>query len=366
MGTNHDFLFLISFAREPTMKRRTVLLSVFFACAAGALIFGSANRVDAVKYLWQVALEEIEGSLQHEYAKKFVQIVEEKSQGQIRCKIHPYGELGTSGEITELLQKGDLQFAFQSPGHLGSYIPEVQIFSIHYLFPTDFKRLEKILRKGPHTHRTLQKYYRKHKLALLSIIEEGWQIWTANKPLRKPSDFEGITFRVMSSPLLITAYRLYGAYVITVPYSQIYDDLALGRIDAETQPFFAIQEMKFYEVQDYLIKANQLPFISTFAANQAFIKRLPQDIRAIVNDAVEGANETIFDLEPKLNEKRRKMILAAKPSITYIELTQAEINAFKEKSKRLRQKYLEMGGEGAKEVLDAVIKDLAWAEKQKD
>ena len=343
-----------------TMRWKKEIISV---CIAGALIFGFAGRASAVKYFWQVALEEIEGSMQHEYAKKFVDIVEEKSKGEVHCKIHFYGALGTSGEITELLQKGELQFAFQSPGHLGSYIPEVQVFSIHYLFPTDFKLLEKVLRKGPNTHRTLQKYYRKNKLELLSIIEEGWQIWTANKPLRKPADFEGITFRVMSSPFLITAYRLYGAYVITVPYGQIYDDLALGRIDAETQPFFAIQEMKFYEVQDYMIKANQLPFIGTFAANHAFIKGLPEDIRALIDDAIEGANEYIFDFEPKLNESRRQMIMEAKPSMTYIELTDDEISAFREKAEPLRQKYLKMGGEGAKEVLDAVTKDLEWAKK---
>jgi TRAP-type C4-dicarboxylate transport system substrate-binding protein len=328
---------------------------------AGALLFGFAGRVGAVKYFWQLALEEIQGSMQHEYARKFVEILQEESEGQIRCHIHFYGSLGTSGEITELLQKGELQFAFQSPGHLGAYIPEVQVFSIHYLFPTDFRRLEKVLRKGPNTHRTLQKYYRKNKLELLSIIEEGWQIWTANKPLRRPADFEGITFRVMSSPFLITAYRLYGAYVITVPYGEIYDNLALGRIDAETQPFFAIQEMKFYEVQDYMMKANQLPFIGTFAANHAFIEGLPEDIRALIADAVERANEYIFDFEPKLNERRRQMIMEAKPSMTYIELTDDEISAFKEKAKPLREKYLKMGGEGAKEVLDAVTRDLKWA-----
>lgn len=342
------------------MRRRTELMSVFIVCA---LILGFATQAGAVKYLWQVALEEIEGSMQHEYAKKFVEIIEAKSKGQIHCKIHLYGELGTSGELTELLQKGNLHFAFQSPGHLGSYIPEVQVFSIHYLFPTDFKLLEKILRKGPNTYKTLQKYYRKNKIELLSIIEEGWQIWTANKPLRKPADFEGITFRVMSSPLLITAYRLYGAYVITVPYGQIYDDLALGRIDAETQPFFAIQEMKFYEVQDYMIKANQLPFIGTFAANHEFIKELPENIRAVIDDAIEGANEYIFDFEPKLNDKRKQMIMEAKPSMKYIELTDEEIDVFREKAKPLRQKYLKMGGEGAKEVLDAVIKDIEWAKK---
>jgi TRAP-type C4-dicarboxylate transport system substrate-binding protein len=342
------------------MKWRTELL---FVCIVCALVFGFAAQAGAVKYLWQVALEEIEGSMQHEYAKKFVEIIAEESKGQIRCNIHFYGTLGTSGEITELLQKGDLQFAFQSPGHLGSYIPEVQIFSVHYLFPTDFKLLEKILRNGPNTYSTLQKYYRKNKLELLSIIEEGWQIWTANKPLRQPADFEGITFRVMSSPLLITAYRLYGAYVITVPYGQIYSDLELGRIDAETQPFFAIQEMKFYEVQDYMIKANQLPFIGTFAANHAFIKELPQDIRALIDAAIEGANEYIFDFEPELNQKRRQMIMQSKASMKYIELTDEEIGVFKEKAKPLRQKYLKMGGDGAKEVLDAVIKDIEWAKR---
>ena len=328
-----------------------------------ALVLGFGKPVGAVKYLWQVALEEIEGSMQHEYAKRFVDVIEEKSKGQIRCAIHFYGELGTSGEITELLQNGDLQFAFQSPGHLGSYIPEVQVFSIHYLFPTDFKQLEKILRKGPNTYKTLQKYYHDKKLELLSIIEEGWQIWTANKPLRQPADFDGITFRVMSSPFLITAYRLYGAYVITVPYGQIYTDLELGRIDAETQPFFAIQEMKFYEVQDFMIKARQLPFISTFAANHEFIKAPPEDIRALIDEAIEAANDYIFDLEPRLNEKRKQMIMEAKPAMQYIELTDEEIDAFRKKSEPLRQKYLEMGGKGAREVLDAVIKDLEWAKQ---
>ena len=340
------------------MRRKSELVAVFVVCA---LIFGFAGPVGAVKYLWQIALEEIEGSMQHEYARKFVDILAEKSKGQIHCNIHFYGQLGTSGDITELLQNGDLQFAFQSPGHLGSYIPEVQVFSIHYLFPTDSRLLEKILRKGPNTYRTLQKYYRKNRLELLSIIQEGWQIWTANKPLRKPADFEGVTFRVMSSPFLITAYRLYGAYAVTVPYGQIYQDLALGAIDAETQPFFAIQEMKFYEVQDYMIKANQLPFIATFAANHEFIKGLPRNVRIMIDHAIEGANEYIFNFESKLNQKRKQMIMEAKPSMKYIELTDEEISAFKQKAQPLREKYLEMGGEGAKEVLDAVISDLEWA-----
>jgi TRAP-type C4-dicarboxylate transport system substrate-binding protein len=112
-----------------------------------------------------------------------------------------------------------------------------------------------------------------------------------------------------------------------------------------------------------MIKANQLPFIGTFAANHEFIKDLPENVRGLIDNGIEGANEYIFDFEPKLNEKRKQMILAAKPTMTYIELTDEEIAAFREKAKPLRQKYLKMGGEGAKEVLDAVLKDIEWAKK---
>ena len=336
----------------------------FFCVTLIILSFASAALGGTADYHWQIALEEIQGSMQHEYAQKFAQTLEEISQGRIQCDIRFYGELGTSGEIGKLVRTGEIEFAFQSPGHLGAVIPEVQVFSIHYLFPTDFHLLEKILRKGPNTYNTLQKYYHAHDLHLLSIIEEGWQIWTANKPLRKPSDFQGITFRVMSSPFLITAYRLYGAYVITVPYSQIYGDLALGRIDAQTQPFFAIQEMKFYEVQEYMIKANQLPFIATFTANRRFIDNLPEETSKLINQAIEAANEFIFDFEPELNRKRKEMILEAKPSMTFIQLTDEEIAAFKDKARPLRDKYLEMGGSGAEEVLEAVLADITWAQKE--
>jgi TRAP-type C4-dicarboxylate transport system substrate-binding protein len=329
-----------------------------------ALVFGVTARASAAQNLWQIALEEIEGSMQHEYARKFAEILEANAPGGIRCQIHPYGDLGTSGDIGRLLQKGDLQFAFQSPGHLGAIIPEVQVFSIHYLLPTDRDQLEKMLRKGPNIYPALGKYYHQNRLELLSIIQEGWQIWTANKPIRTPADFEGVTFRVMSSPLLITAYRLYGAYAVTVPYSQIYNDLELGKIDAQTQPFFAIQEMKFYEVQNYMIKANQLPFVATFAANRDFILGLPEEMRAAIRAAVEGANDFIYELEPRLNAERFQTIMKAKPSMQYIELTEAERETFREKAQPLREKYLEMGGGGAQEVLEAVLKDKEWAEKK--
>ena len=84
----------------------------------------------------------------------------------------------------------------------------------------------------------------------------------------------------------------------------------------------------------------------------------------MIDKAVSSANGYIFDLEARLNAERHKMIMQTKPGMHYIELTEEEIDAFRKKAAPLQEKYLEMGGEGAREVLDAVMKDKAWAEQQ--
>lgn len=336
-------------------KPMSVLLAI-------VMVFAFAVTASAADYSWRFALEEIEGSMQDAYAKKFKELLEEKSGGNIQLDIYPYGQLGTSNQITELLQGGAIEFAFQSPGHLGSIIPEVQIFSLHYLFPDDQEVIRTVLKEGKETYDTLNKYYEQKDLEMLSVIPEGWQVWTTKKEIRKPEDFEGVKFRVMTSPMLVEAYKAYGANPTPMPYSEIYSGLQLKMIDGQVQPYFASQEMKFYEVTDYLISAKQLMFVSTVVANNGFYKGLPADIRKIVDEATAGATEFIFGYEENFNAERKQMMLDAKPSLKAIELTDEEKAAFREKAKAVVDVYLEIGGSGAQEVLDAVRADIKKAQ----
>ena len=59
------------------------------------------------------------------------------------------------------------------------------------------------------------------------------------------------------------------------------------------------------------------------------------------------------------------MILEARPSMTCIELTPEEIAVFRQLARPLRDNYLEMGGDGARDVLKAVLADIQWAQKSR-
>lgn len=345
------------------MRRFLVIAVVLFMVVASMHIMAEGQKetgsAELLSTEWLFALEEIEGSVQDIYAKKFTEVIKEKTNDEVNITLYYYGELGTAGDITELLQGGAVNFAFQSPGHLGSYVPEVQIFSLHYLLPSDEKVASEILAESPAIYNILGDQYLQKNLMLLDIITEGWQIWSSNKSLRTPEDFRGLKFRVMSSPMLIEAYNAYGANTVSIPYSEIYSALQLKQIDAQVQPYFAQQEMKFYEVQKYLTKADQLQFVATVAANPKFFNNLPKKYQDIVVEAAAIAHDYTMQAQSELNAERKEMMAEAKPSLEFIQLTENEKARFAELAKDTYEKYIEIGGPRAQELLDALQEEIA-------
>src|SRR5699024_447220 len=82
---------------------------------------------------WRFALEEVQGSVQDAYAQEFKRRIEKRSDGAINVEIYPYGTLGTSAQLTEMAQGGGLELVFASPGHLADLIPEVGVFTLHFV-----------------------------------------------------------------------------------------------------------------------------------------------------------------------------------------------------------------------------------------
>lgn len=312
---------------------------------------------------WKFAIEEIEGSVQHRYAMAFKERVEQASDGRIEVTVFPYGQLGTSQQLTELAQLGSVEFTMASPGHLGAVIPEVQLFSLHFVFSDDESVNQQVLSDNRQLHEALETAYRRSGLAFVGAFQEGWMAWTANKAIRNPDDFRGVKIRTMNSPLLVRAYELYGANPTTLAYSEVYSGLQLNMIDAQVNPVFAIEEMSFYEVQSHMMLARHLPFITTLAANGAFLDGLAQEDRQIVEDAVEALEDEIFDVQRKQNAERME-IIKANSDIKVIELDEAQREAFRKASLPIREQYVALAGEHGQQLLDLLLDAIAAAESE--
>ncbi|WP_435102574.1 TRAP transporter substrate-binding protein [Arhodomonas sp. AD133] len=328
-------------------------------CAGTALLAFTAG---AQEYTWRFALEEVDGSVQDAYAEQFKKLMEEKTDGAVSVEIYPYGSLGTSDQLTELVQNGSIQFSFASPGHLATLVPEVGVFTLHFVF-SDNNEVNREVLRDTEAMPMLEEAYREKDLALLGIIPEGWMTWTANKPLKTVDDFDGLKIRTMTSPLLVKSYEAYGANPTPMPYSEVYSGLQLGIIDAQVNPIFAIEEMSFYEVQEAMTQAKHAQFISTVVTNPGFYEDLPEDIRAAVDEATAELHDYIFTKQAEYNAERLEDI-RSNSDIEILEITDEAREAFREASMPVRDVYIEQAGERGEKILNTILEDVKNAESE--
>lgn len=320
----------------------------FFLVILLAFCLSGCTRPDGPE-VWRFAIEETAGSVQDAYAQKFKELVEARLPG-VRVKVYPYGTLGTSDQITELLHMGAIQFAMASPGHLGKLIPETQILLLHFLFSKDWQ----VLNEDEVIRGSFDELYRRKGFKLLSIYSEGWMVWTTKAPVRTPADFAGMKFRTMTSPLLLAAYEAYGASATPMPYSEVYSGLQLNMIDGQVNPVFAIEEMSFYEVTDYLVFPRHAPFFTTAITGASFYDKLSLERKAVVDEVIEELVPFIDETQREFNAKRLEVIREKKPSIEVIRLTAEERGAFREAYRPVLEEFRRGLGDEGRQLLELI------------
>ncbi len=331
---------------------------VLFALLAG--LGGCAGPGEGPE-IWRFAIEESRGSVQDAYAGRFEALIEERTGGAVDVITYPYGTLGTSDQVTELLYSGSLQLAMASPGHLGKLLPEVQVFLLHYTLPGE-PEADLAALSDPALLAHFDGIYARKGFQLLSFYTEGEMVWTTREPVRSPADFEGVKMRTMTSPLLLAAYEAYGASPTPLPYAEVYSGLQLNMIDGQVNPVFAIEEMSFYEVTDWMIFPGHARFVTSAVANRGFYQGLSEERRALVDEVIDELGPWIAGLERRYNEERLEAILERRPEIGVLRLSGEERAAFRAAAAPVRAQYLALAGPGGQAALDALLAAVDRAE----
>jgi TRAP-type C4-dicarboxylate transport system substrate-binding protein len=321
--------------------------------AAGASGQPETGQVE----IWRFGLEEIQGSVQYEYARHFADLVSQRTEGAVEVRLFPYGQLGGLTDIYDQVQSGAIELAFGS-GFLGGTVPESQLFSLNFILTDDELRNTEILNHPDfRKHSDLIESFTERDLYPLALVPEGWQVWSANRAIRTPADFNGLAIRTMDNRLLRETYAAYGASPTTMEYGELYSGLQLGQLDGNIQPIFAHQEMDFYQVQSHLIFANQAQFIATFMANNDWYENLSGDRQEMLDDIVEELVPYIHEVQTRLNAERLE-IITENSDIELVYLTADERNAFRELSTPIRDVFVEMVGGRGETLLEALLEQV--------
>nr|WP_281381454.1 DctP family TRAP transporter solute-binding subunit [Geomicrobium halophilum] len=305
--------------------------------------------------------EESPDSVQNDYAEAFKEMVEDRTNGEVVVEVYPVGQLGDAPEQAEQLQMGGVDLAIASPGNTGTIVPENQLFLLHHLFSDDMEVNQEVL-KNSEALDELALLYEENNMKVLSFWSQGFQQWTSDEEIRRPEDFEGLRIRTMPSPLLTDTYNAYDANPSPLPYEEVYSSLQLNMIDGQENPYFAVEEMNFQEVQNYVIESEHAIYATATVANPEFYEGLSDEVRTVVDETIKELQGLSVEMQEERNEEALETILES--DIEFVELDDEEKAAFEQASEPVIEEYKEQVGSDGAEIIEQLQEEIAEAEEK--
>ncbi|WP_432666342.1 DctP family TRAP transporter solute-binding subunit [Wukongibacter baidiensis] len=312
---------------------------------------------------WKLSHAVIEGDVLDLYCREFAKKVEEKFNGKVKIEVYPTGQLGDPIAIQELAQNGGLQFALLPAPFVGTIIPEIQATGLNFVFSGDREVNQRVLHEGEAV-KELNKSFEQQKLKPLDWLNEDFNCWTSNKPLRTLEDFEGFKMRVYSSPLTIANYEALGANPTPIPFAEVYSSLQLNMVEGQENPIVLIEKNKFNEVQDYLTISNHGVVTETLTANLKFFNSLAPEDQERIMSVIPEVSEYLFNMQDGITKESLQKI-KEEGSTEIIELTSEQRAAFIEASTSVKDTLNKLAGERGKKIYDLLIEDVKRFEAEK-
>jgi len=249
-------------------------------------------------------------------AEHFAKLVEERSGGRIEVEVFPAGQLGGNVEIAEQVRLGAPIIHITDPGYLSDFVPDFGVLNGPYLVddPADFMKV------------LVSDWYRglvddmaqNHRTRVLSM---GWFFGNrhiiANKPVRTLADLENLAVRVPPNVMWIETFKALGARGTTLDWPEVYSGLANGVVDAAEAPLSSLYGSKLYESAKTISLTGHFTAFSGPVMHEDVYRSMPDDLRAIVDEAAVEAGVFMTDLVKERTADFRRMLEAE--GVTFIE-----------------------------------------------
>lgn len=336
------------------------LIRAFVLVMAVSFILGWGDKAFAKdQILLRMVTDWAAGSRVDLVKAVFTNKITERTGGKVKIEIYPGSQLVKSDNHPDALSSGMVEMAVtQLSEAWPSIVPEFTIMGIS-IFDNSahaFRTLD-----GPMGKMLADALEKKANTKLLNYTTAGDVDVMACKvkQLKKPSDLQGLKFRVSSQSDAASCKALGGTPVI-ISGSEMYMALQRGTVDGIfVTSTRGIQVTKAYEVCKYFTR---IPLVVgaqfAFVINLDAWKKLPSDIQNTLTTVAAEAREAMLTKLLAGGDKVWKEKMAAYPGVKTYFIPENEIAQWKEKMLPARLKLLEkaVSKERAKQMLDWLAK----------
>jgi TRAP-type C4-dicarboxylate transport system substrate-binding protein len=122
----------------------------------------------------------------------------------------------------------------------------------------------------------------KADVMLIGYAGGGIRNLIVNRPIRDVQELKGLDIRVMGAPIQTLIFQKIGASPSVIAYSEIYNAIQTGVIDAAENEASGIQQMKFYEVGPEISQTQHAITIRPICFSGKTFRGLPVDLQKAI------------------------------------------------------------------------------------
>ena len=253
------------------------------------LAFGAAASA-APKWTFKMGHPNPAGTPYDQSANKFAELVEQKTNGQVKINIFPNNQLGDWTETFELISRGVVEMGLQIAN--AQYDPKLNFAYYMPYVVNDIEEAKSAYAPGGWAFGIIKDLWLEHDIQPLAV----WPIGFAGVSLRSmppspgdPNVPKNMKVRVMPLAACSMTYEALGYIATPIPYAEVYSGIQTGIVDGQQggPPF---QAWSFRDVNKVWIQYNDYFEQHWITINKGVWDKLPADIQAALQEAANEAS----------------------------------------------------------------------------
>ncbi len=284
-----------------------VLMGLVFFCALSPI--AAEGKIDgsapAAVHEGKFSIDVPPGHPKTVSFEKFATLVKERTNGRVSIAVFPSSQLGGELETAEGMRLNSIQMGSITSSVLVSWIPEVQVIDMPFLFRDDAHAAKAINWLA----NRLAPKFDSQGFHLLGFSINGARQPMSTFPIRSPEDVVGKKMRVIQSPLHIGLWKAVGANPVSIPAPEIYVSLQTRVVDFFDNTPTNYFTMKFSEVAPYYTELSHVYAIASWVVSKKWFDGLTTADQKIVEQT---AKEIIPEIHQLLAAQDKASLEKAK------------------------------------------------------
>lgn len=193
-------------------------------------------------------------------------------------------------DLPKMVDRGDLDMCYFASSYLADDVPEVAIFDLPFLVHSREKAYAAL--DGELGELLAKKFQENTGLRILAYWDNGFRHFTNGvRPLREPTDCQGLKIRTMNSEMHQQSFKLLGFEPTFVDVRDLVEAAKSGRIDAQENPLTNTYKFGTYHYHRYITLSGHFFGMVMLMVHEKTFQSWPEDVQKAVQEAADIATK---------------------------------------------------------------------------